>query len=466
MLQQNYAEELLVELANSESNFTDVLIFYGESGIGKSSLCKSLYALGNYQQAVITLQKAKRFCKAKQIPDNLVFATMELLLGASYLKLQQTSDAKNAAKETLSICNVQSNYNSIKVAEIFNLQAEIALIERNYSQALELAQQALQIFESDRNIPVLQIAQKKFTTSWLNAVNKNFDIAQKLCQETLDILNLHENKHHLAIYGHELLGKIYQNIGYFKYHQADEEYQLALEIAEIHCGLKHPLTLHLIAVIINFSRIRGEYDTVDLLIQRRHINMDIGNLEETPATADRLNKIGCLLYQQGDYDSSVNLLQQALQINCKVLSEQHPQTAENFHNLGLIYKTQRRYYTAEAYLKQALQIRSHIFGDEHPTTASSLNSLAVLYCCMEKYQQAEPLLNQALEICQNNFGDMHPHTATTLNNVAQMYQCLGLNAKAEPIFEKALDICLCVLGEEHPYTKVVESNLKRLQENS
>ena len=426
---------------------TLALILYG----------KSLFALGDYQQAVIALQTAQKLEEAEN-PD--IASILHLQLAACYLKLQRISDAQSAAEKSLSISTNYLNHNSIEIAEALNIQAEIAVIKECYTQALNLSQKALQIFKSHQNISTLQFAQTKFTIAWLNARNKYYDIAQKLFKQTVE--DIDSATHPLTIYCHGMLGNIYENIGYFTYQQAYEEYKLALETAEISLGLTHPQTLQLNTAIIKFSRIRGEYDTVDFLTQRRHANMEISNFEETPNAAHRLNKIGSLLYQQGNFSSSEQLLQQALLINCKTLSEKHPQTAETFHYLGLIYKTQKRYYTSEVYFKQALQIRSQLFGEQHPITANSLNSLATLYCCMGKYQKAKPLLEQALEICQKNFGEMHPHTATTLNNLAQMYQCLELSEKAEPIFLQALDICREVLGEEHAYTKTMESNLNRL----
>ncbi|MEO1430520.1 MAG: tetratricopeptide repeat protein [Cyanobacteria bacterium J06633_8] len=440
-----------------------ILLGYQNNALAFSLLGKSLYALGDYQQAVTALQTAQKLWEAENLQYSLPFSNLQFQLAACYLKLQRTSDANHGAKKALIIRTTQLNQNSLEIAEVLNLQALIAVIEGCHAQALKFTQRALQIFESHQNVEI-QLAQTKFTLGWLNAIAQNYDAAQKLIKQALKDIAC-EN-HPLSIYCHGILGKIFQKMGYFTYQQADEQYNKSLEIAEINFGLTHPRTLQLITVIINFSRIRGEYDTVDILAQRRHANMEISNFDKNPAVADRLNKIACLLLQQGKYAFSEQLLQQALQINCKYLSKQHPQTAETFHNLGIIYKNQKRYYAAEIYFKQALQIRSKTFGKKHPITANSINSLAALYCCMEKYQQAEPLLQQALEICRNNFGEMHPHTATTLNNLAQMYQCLGLSKKAEPIFHQALDICQQVLGENHPYTKIVERNLSRLQETN
>ncbi len=435
------------------------LLKYQQNALTFSLLGKSLLALGDYQQAVIALQTAEKLGQTENLQD--IASRLHLQLAACYLKLQRTSDAESAAKKALNLSTNYLSHNSIEIAEALNIQTEIAVIKGSYSEALKLSQKALEIFESQQNARI-QIAQTKFTIAWLNAHHKNYDLAQKLFKQTLK--DIDSATHPLTIYCHGMLGNIYQNMGYLTYQQAYEEYQLALETAEINLGLTHPQTLQLNTAIINFSRIRGEYDTVDFLKQSRHANMEISNFEETPAAAQKLSKLGSLLYQQGNFAFSEQLLQQALQINCKVLSKQHPQTAECFHNLGLIYKTQKRYYTSEVYFKQALQIRSQIFGQQHPITANSLNSLAALYCCMGKYEKAKPLLEQALKICQQNFGEMHPHTATTLNNLAQMYQCLEQSQKAEPIFQQALDICLSVLGEEHFYTKTVKSNLNRLLE--
>ncbi|MEM9922987.1 MAG: tetratricopeptide repeat protein [Cyanobacteria bacterium P01_D01_bin.50] len=462
-----FLEQIILQQQAGKHLFTVAILQfflkYQQNALALTVLGKSLFTLENYQQAIIALKTAKKLRKAQTLKEDISIGIIELYLTACDQKLQPNSDSDNIVKKALGIHATQLRENFVEIAELFDIKAKIALFGGYYSQALKLSQQALEIFESHSNIHLSQLIQSKFTTAYLNAINQNYDLALKQFTQILD--NLEDQTHPLAIYCHEVVGNIYQNMGYFTCKLAYEEYKLALEAAEISLGLTHPQTLHLITAIINVSRIRGEYDTVDFFNQRRHANMEISHFEETPAVADRLNKIGCLLYQQGEYACSENLLQQALQINCKVLSEKHPQTAESFHNLGLIYKSQKRYYAGEVYLKQAVQIRSKVFGEKHPTTANSLNSLAVLYCCMGKYEEAEPLLQQALEICQKNFGEIHPHTGTTFNNLAQMYLCQGLPAKSEPIFQKALNICRQVLGDEHPYTKTVERNLNRLQDN-
>ncbi|MCJ8282568.1 MAG: tetratricopeptide repeat protein [Rivularia sp. ALOHA_DT_140] len=320
------------------------LLQYQQNALAFSLLGKSFLALEDYPQALIALQTAEKLWEAENMQDSLPVSNVQLQLAVCYLKLQRTSDAYLVTKKALSIRITKFNQDSVEIAEVLNLQTEIAIIQGRFSEALNLSQQTLQIYESHQNISTLQLAQTKFTIACLNAVNKNFHIALELLKQALD--NLDSPNHPLAIYCHTILGNIYQNMGYFRYQQAYEHYKLALESAEINLGLTHPQTRQLITAIINFSRIRGEYDTVDILTQRRHANMEISNFEETPAAAHRLNKIGCLLYQQGNFAFSEHLLQQALQINCKVLSENHPQTAESFHNLGLIYKTQKRYNTA------------------------------------------------------------------------------------------------------------------------
>ncbi|MEO0686429.1 MAG: tetratricopeptide repeat protein, partial [Cyanobacteria bacterium J06649_11] len=249
------------------------LLQYQQNALAFSLLGKSFLALEDYPQALIALQTAEKLWEAENMQDSLPVSNVQLQLAVCYLKLQRTSDAYLATKKALSIRITKFNQDSVEIAEVLNLQTEIAIIQGRFSEALNLSKKTLQIFESHQNISTLQLAQTKFTIACLNAVNKNFHIALELLKQALD--NLDSPNHPLAIYCHTILGNIYQNMGYFRYQQAYEHYKMALESAEINLGLTHPQTRQLITAIINFSRIRGEYDTVDILTQRRHANMKL-----------------------------------------------------------------------------------------------------------------------------------------------------------------------------------------------
>ena len=76
----------------------------------------------------------------------------------------------------------------------------------------------------------------------------------------------------------------------------------------------------------------------------------------------------------------------------------HPDTAQSLNSLAVLYYEQGKYKQAEPLSQRALAIREQQLEPDHPDTAQSLNNLAVLYYEQGKYKQAEPLLQRAIAI--------------------------------------------------------------------
>ncbi|KAB8317421.1 tetratricopeptide repeat protein [Tolypothrix campylonemoides VB511288] len=426
-------------------------------------LGKSLVALGDYEQALEALETARSQWQALQQGESLDAATVELELAGVYLKLERTFDASNAAQKAYRIRTAQLGANESHVAEVLNRQAEIAATQGYYREAVNLSQRALQILQSNPDTQPLQLAQLKYTAASLNAYNNNLNAAEQLCQEALEIIkNNAGDEHPLAISCQASLGDIYQEMGEHKYQKAYEQYQIALDAAEIRLSPSHPQTLQLLNALTQFCRRIGEYNAADEFAERHNAHVQIGNFEETADAALRLNKLGAVLYEKGEYGKAEPLWKQALQICLKVLGEEHPDTATSLNNLAALYDSQGRYDEAESLYNQALQICLKVLGAEHPNTATSLNNLAFLYQSQGRYDEAEPLYNQALQICLKVLGAEHPDTATSLNNLALLYQSQGRYNEAEPLYKQALQIRLKVLGAEHPDTATSLNNLAAL----
>ncbi|MBW4594736.1 MAG: tetratricopeptide repeat protein [Brasilonema angustatum HA4187-MV1] len=437
-----------------------------QSPLAWTLLGKSLVVLGDYEQALEALETARSQWEALQQGESLDAATVELELANVYLKLERTFDASNAAQKAYRIRTTQLGANESSVAEVLNCQAEIAASQGDYREAVNLSQRALQILQSHPDTQPLQLAQLKYTAAWLNAYNNNLDAAQKLCQEALEIVKHNAgDKHPLAISCQASLGNIYQGMGEHKYQKAYEQYQLALDAAEISLSPSHPQTLQLLNALTRLCRRIGQYDGADEFAERHNAHVQIGNFEETADVARRLNNIGLSLSEKGEYGKAEPLLKQALQIRLKVLGEEHPDTASSFNNLAGLYEFQGRYDEAEPLYNQALQIRLKVLGAEHPHTASSFNNLAALYDSQGRYDEAEPLFNQALQISLKVLGAEHPNTATSLNNLALLYDSQGRYDEAEPLYNQALQISLKVLGAEHPDTARNLNNLALLYDS-
>jgi CHAT domain-containing protein/Flp pilus assembly protein TadD len=180
------------------------------------------------------------------------------------------------------------------------------------------------------------------------------------------------------------------------------------------------------------------------------------------AKAEKLNKQGIQLYQEGRYAEAEPLHKEALTIRKKQLGDNHPDTAKSLNNLALLYESQGRYTEAELLHKEALAIRKKQLGDDHPDTANSLNNLAELYESQGRYTEAELLHKEALAIRKKQLGDDHPDTAASLNNLALLYYFQGRYTEAEPLVKEALGIRKKQLGDDHPDTATSLNNLAGL----
>ena len=185
--------------------------------------------------------------------------------------------------------------------------------------------------------------------------------------------------------------------------------------------------------------------------------------EGTPQEeAQRLNQQAVQLYQAGQYQKALPLVQRALEINEKALGPEHPDLAVSLNNLAGLYQAMGAYDKALPLYQRALAIREKALGPEAPATAASLNNLGALYWAMSAYDKALPLYQRALAIREKTLGPEHPDTSVSLNNLAGLYQAMGAYDKALPLFQRALAIREKTLGPEHPYTANSLNNLAGL----
>ena len=159
-----------------------------------------------------------------------------------------------------------------------------------------------------------------------------------------------------------------------------------------------------------------------------------------------------ILNAQGKYAAAQPLLEKALKIRRRLLTDDHPDTAYSYNELAGNLHEQREYAAAQPLFEKALEIRRRVLTDDHPDTAGSYHNVAYNLHYRGKYAQAQPLYEKALAICRRLLTDDQPDTATFYHNVAGNLNALGKYAAAQPLFEKALEIRRRLLTDDHPDT--------------
>ena len=153
-------------------------------------------------------------------------------------------------------------------------------------------------------------------------------------------------------------------------------------------------------------------------------------------SAFTMNVQAVALYSQGKYALAQPMLEKALEIRRRLLTDDHPDTARGYNNLAHNLQAQGKYGQAESLFEKALEISRRLLTDDHPDTASSFDDLASNLRAQGKYAQAQSLCEKALEIHRRLLTDDHPDTARSYNDLAGNLQAQGKYAQAQPLCEK------------------------------
>jgi tetratricopeptide (TPR) repeat protein len=144
------------------------------------------------------------------------------------------------------------------------------------------------------------------------------------------------------------------------------------------------------------EEVDGQYGTVDnvfKVVLREWIavtGQDLFSKKEdgSKEKAFFANQIGCILNGVGNYDKAIELYNQSLGIQLKVLGPDHPDTAASYNNIGSAYDNKGDYDKAIELYNQSLGIRLKVLGPDHPDTAASKRNIrnieqnrSLSHCC-------------------------------------------------------------------------------------
>ncbi|WP_417731252.1 CHAT domain-containing tetratricopeptide repeat protein [Rosistilla oblonga] len=150
------------------------------------------------------------------------------------------------------------------------------------------------------------------------------------------------------------------------------------------------------------------------------------------------------LYQAGEFDKSVSVAQQAIQIEKGIVGANHPQIAESLDTLAVMYLNQGKLANAETLYAESMGIRKKVFGERHPEYARSLTNQAGLHLSKGEPANSIPLFQQVLEIYKKTVGVTDPSYIETLDNLAKAHSAMAQNTIAGQYYQQAL-----AAAEEH-----------------
>ena len=162
-----------------------------------------------------------------------------------------------------------------------------------------------------------------------------------------------------------------------------------------------------------------------------------------------LNNISQIFQDQGDYDTALKYLENALEILKRINDFDGQSTTLN--NIATVYYTQGYYEKALEYFEQTLSIVQHT-GD-FPLKAITLSNISFIYKVRGEFFTAIDFLEQSLSIMRkigHSSGE-----AKTLINISQIYGELGDLERCYDFFQLSLQI----MQENHAYKEACDALL-------
>ena len=167
---------------------------------------------------------------------------------------------------------------------------------------------------------------------------------------------------------------------------------------------------------------------------------------------NKLNAKSVTMYQQGKYQESISLAEQAYAYALKNLGPEHHATLTAMNNVATFYLSSGRFSKAEYIFKQALTIFKKSSGHKYEDIANLMNGLALSYQLQKRYGEAELLYKKALREIEEILGKDHSLSANVMDNLAELYYAQGQYKRAEDFLLRTLQFREKILGTEDPVT--------------
>jgi serine/threonine-protein kinase len=190
--------------------------------------------------------------------------------------------------------------------------------------------------------------------------------------------------------------------------------------------------------------------------RRRHADDPAG-------LAVRLNNLGALDLDQGDYAAADTRFREARTLYGKDASATPEERAVNLDNLATVALYRGRLADAGALYRAGLALRLGAFGRDDPRVSYSLRSLGTLEHNRGDFAAAEPLLREALRIRLAAYGPESTELAPVLDLLGNVRLARGDAAEAEALYLRALALRRRRLGDGHVELARSERNLAVLR---
>jgi CHAT domain-containing protein len=221
-------------------------------------------------------------------------------------------------------------------------------------------------------------------------------------------------------------------------------FQRACKIAESQLGPDHPKTATCLNNLASTYNFQGEYQKARLLYERALAILEKKYGKESGEIVPTLINLAGILEHEGELGRALTYQQRSLAIAEKDPSVEKSDYATSLQAVALS-KTQRLEVSIPM-LQKALELLESELGPNDTDVAVALNNLAMAYRDQanqgnKDFSQSLRLLERATAIYESNFGPDHIRVYVLQNSLGDIYAAAGNMAAAQRHFLRAARIC-------------------------
>ncbi|KAL3912315.1 MAG: hypothetical protein SGARI_001219 [Bacillariaceae sp.] len=172
---------------------------------------------------------------------------------------------------------------------------------------------------------------------------------------------------------------------------------------------------------------------------------------EHPATFRTRREIGNLYaIYEAELDAAFEEFDDVLEAQKKLHGEKHPNVAETLHSIGCAQAKKGDLQTAVKTLEQCYNMRLEFLGTDHPQQATTLHEIAKIQLKRNRLKKALHIVDAALAIRVESLSEQHIDVALAMATKASCLVARGSFAEANKLFAEALPIATASVGDKHP----------------
>jgi len=290
-----------------------------------------------------------------------------------------------------------------------------------------------------------------------NAEMGRFEEARKYYEQALELFRQAGDRHHEGqVLTH--IGDVYVRIG--RSEDAREQWQRALNMMR---GVGDQMAAaRLMQKIAAAYQSSGDLSGA-LTALEEAAAIYRGLAESSPAAlpdlAVSLNDLAQVLSSLGRPSEAVNLYQNLLSDQERVLSADHPETLVTRRNIAFWTGESGRPAEALRLYQELLPDQERVMGADHPDTLAIRGNIAFWTGECEHQADALRLYQELLPDQERVMGADHPETLVTRRNIAFWTGESGRPAEALRLYQELLPDQERVMGADHPDTLAIRGNI-------